>query len=1084
MKILKLRFRNLNSLYGEWLIDFTDPEYSSSGIFVLAGPTGAGKSTVLDAISLALYGITPRLGLISKGENEIISRRTGECYAEVEFSTQSGSFLAHWEQRRARGLRDGILQAPRHEIVDLSTGKLIESKKSLVAGVVEEKTGMDYRRFTRSILLAQGGFDSLLKAEAEEKSKILEQITGTGIYSEISQRVHGRNREERERLALLAAELEGIGELKPHEEEELRQELQKMESEGEECLKERESAEEKLAWLIGVGKLREELLSLSGEERALQSEVDEFSEDDARLNLALTAAQLEVKHSSLVEARRQQATDADSLKREESGLPGLEGELSLLRKEVDSVEEKVKQEKEELSRSAPLFRQVEELDFGISEHDTRLGKLRDEYGEVAESMDTQHQAQAVTKERLLEYQDELASIDNYLKENDGDRILVAELTGITEQLIGLTSRKGEIADCEHRVEEAGTALQGACNRLEDLGCKSSSSKEDLVRVEEHFEEAREEYDRLLDGGTLREYRLEKEGLQREQHLLEKIHSLEEHRAKLQAGEPCPLCGSEEHPFAGGSVPVVDDIGVKVERVSRLIELAERQGEAIAVLEKNRSECRERLVECEKEEALATRDREAARSDLAAAEHALSAMREEFRASGEKCLSRLLPFGIREIPEGSIEELLDALGNRKTMWQQQEQKRGEIERELVRLTGEIKHIDGSISTHKEELGKREHALKEEESRGAEMRTRRRELYGDRKPSVEEQEMQARIDRLELREREIRSSYQDSAQRLNSATARIGSLKERMGERGAELDRLESVFLLSLEEAGFIDEGQFLDATLSAGDRDSLLARRGVLEKRRIEIGARLQDRRERLKQEESKRLTEDTVEVCDGKCRELRERHERLTHASVALKHRIEGIEATRERIGEKRVVMEAQRRECARWEKLDRLIGSSDGKKFRAFAQGVTFEALVAQANHRLQKMTDRYLLLRDDARPLELNVIDNYQAGEVRSTRNLSGGESFIVSLALALGLSKMASRRVSVDSLFLDEGFGTLDEDSLETALDTLSGLQQEGNLIGVISHVPALKERIRTQISITPVAGGRSTIAGPGCRRLKEE
>jgi exonuclease SbcC len=173
-----------------------------------------------------------------------------------------------------------------------------------------------------------------------------------------------------------------------------------------------------------------------------------------------------------------------------------------------------------------------------------------------------------------------------------------------------------------------------------------------------------------------------------------------------------------------------------------------------------------------------------------------------------------------------------------------------------------------------------------------------------------------------------------------------------------------------------------------------------------------------------------------------------------------------------------QQRECQRWDLLHELIGSADGKKFRHFAQGLTFEMMIAHANRQLQKMSERYLLARDESQPLELNVIDNYQAGEIRSTKNLSGGESFIVSLALALGLSRMASQNVRVDSLFLDEGFGTLDEEALETALATLSSLQQDGKLIGVISHVGALKERIPTQIEVTSGPGGRSVISGPGC------
>jgi len=166
-----------------------------------------------------------------------------------------------------------------------------------------------------------------------------------------------------------------------------------------------------------------------------------------------------------------------------------------------------------------------------------------------------------------------------------------------------------------------------------------------------------------------------------------------------------------------------------------------------------------------------------------------------------------------------------------------------------------------------------------------------------------------------------------------------------------------------------------------------------------------------------------------------------------------------------------------RWQRLDNLIGSSNGKKFRNFAQGITFEIMVQHANRNLQKMSDRYILLRDKKHPLELNVMDNYRGGDVRTTKNLSGGESFLVSLALALGLSNMASNNVRVDSLFLDEGFGTLDEETLETALQTLASLQQEGKIIGIISHIAALRDRLDTRIQVSPGLGGHSRLIGPG-------
>ena len=187
----------------------------------------------------------------------------------------------------------------------------------------------------------------------------------------------------------------------------------------------------------------------------------------------------------------------------------------------------------------------------------------------------------------------------------------------------------------------------------------------------------------------------------------------------------------------------------------------------------------------------------------------------------------------------------------------------------------------------------------------------------------------------------------------------------------------------------------------------------------------------------------------------------LRESIAGFKHKLDANAAARKLIREKRAAILAQTRECARWGGLHELIGSADGKRFRNFAQGLTFELMIGHANQQLRRMSDRYLLIRDDNQPLELNVIDSYQAGVIRSTKNLSGGEGFLVSLALALGLSHMASRKVRVDSLFLDEGFGTLDDEALDTALETLAGLRREGKLIGVISHVAALKERIAARI-----------------------
>ena len=196
MRILQVRFKNLNSLVGEWEIDLTHPAFASDGIFAITGPTGAGKTTILDAICLAIYGRTPRLSKVNKGGNELMSRRTGECYAEVTFETQVGRFRCHWSQHRARRNADGELQAPRHEIADADSGEIFEARIRGVANQIETATGMDFDRFTRSMLLAQGGFAAFLQAAPDDRAPILEQITGTEIYSRISIRVHEHRSEE------------------------------------------------------------------------------------------------------------------------------------------------------------------------------------------------------------------------------------------------------------------------------------------------------------------------------------------------------------------------------------------------------------------------------------------------------------------------------------------------------------------------------------------------------------------------------------------------------------------------------------------------------------------------------------------------------------------------------------------------------------------------------------------------------------------------------------------------------------------------------------------------------------------------
>jgi exonuclease SbcC len=359
--------------------------------------------------------------------------------------------------------------------------------------------------------------------------------------------------------------------------------------------------------------------------------------------------------------------------------------------------------------------------------------------------------------------------------------------------------------------------------------------------------------------------------------------------------------------------------------------------------------------------------------------------------------------------------------------------------------------------------------------------RLEQYGERNPDVEEKRLGAVLRQTgELREAALQEQHR-LQNVLGGLKLQVERLSLSIAERGELLSGLEAALSLRLGETGFVDETAFLHACLPQERFDALTQMADTLRTDETALQTRHQDRTEALAGELDKCLTDKPLDLIREENAAVTVQLSELQKGLGALDQRLQQHTEQQQRHYSRLQEIEIQKGECGRWERLHSLIGSGDGKKFRNFAQGLTFELMVAHANRQLQKMSDRYILVRDNSEPLELNVIDNYQAGEIRSTKNLSGGESFIASLALSLGLSSMASRNVRVDSLFLDEGFGTLDEDALETALETLSGLQQEGKLIGIISHVPALKERIGTQIQVEAGSAGRSSLSGPGCRRV---
>ena len=1087
MRILQIRFKNLNSLAGEWSIDLTHPAFAADGIFAITGPTGAGKTTVLDAVCLALYGRTPRLGKVTKSENEVLSRRTGECFAEVTFEIQSGRYRCHWSQRRSRRRPDGELQAPKHEIAHADSGEILDSKVKGVAGQIEAVTGMDFDRFTRSMLLAQGGFAAFLQADPDDRAPLLEQITGTEIYSRISVRVHERQREEREKLRLLEAETEGVTILGAEEEKAIGEALEAGMREEAELTARCSETGKAMAWLGAIEALEREIAGLDGEEAELRSVLDAFGPDRERLAQALKAASLESACAALTAVRREQADDGAALMAGEAALPGWESSVREGGEALLSAERRTAQAKEALRAAAPMLQRVRSLDQRLDGLRRAAAESEADCAKDAAKNEADGQALSRERERRAEAVEVWEEIDGYLRAHARDEWLVGGLAGVEERLSALILAQKEILRKEAGRQKAAEALARASQAREACRGQTALRGRELEEAAARVRQGEAALSALLGGRLLREYRTEKETLLREMAFRARIAELESYRDRLEDGKPCPLCGAVEHPYAEGNVPLPDVLEDRIEALTQRIGEAEGREDALRQAGELEAAARHALAEAEGREASAAKDEENALRALADATEALETLRADWEGRRAAVSETLRPLGVappaEDAPVGGAPEadpgsLLCALKARLAAWQEQVRRRTDAERRIAGLDGEVKRLEAVVGAQSASLTAKRERLEAVRAELADEEEARRALFGDRDPEGEERRLNAAISEAEEAERRARERRDELLQGWSAARAQVDALRERMARRAPELERLEAKFASALASAGFADEEQFLEAVLPAERRAALTARAGELDERRTELRARRSDREARLAAEAAKKVTDQAPEALASRLQEQEASLGSVRERVAGLRHRLNENAAARERMLARRAAAEAQRGECRRWDNLHGLIGSADGKKFRNFVQGLTFDLMIGQANRQLERMSDRYLLIRDDARPLELNVIDNDQAGEIRSTKNLSGGESFIVSLALALGLSRMSSRNVRVDSLFLDEGFGTLDEDALDAALEALAGLRRDGKLIGVISHVPALKERIGTQIRVEPQTGGRSRLLGPGC------
>lgn len=1127
MRILSLRLKNLNSLKGEWKIDFTAEPFAGNGLFAITGPTGAGKTTLLDAICLALYHRTPRMSVLSQSGNELMTRHTADCLAEVEFEVKGQPYRAFWSQRRARDKAEGALQAPKVELVridrDTGEGQILTDKINDKLKQTETLTGLDFERFTKSMLLAQGGFAAFLEANANQRAELLEELTGTEIYGLISQRVFERTREVRSALDQLRARAEGFELLSAEQRAELEQQGREAALQESAVQAQHAALQAQRRWREDLTRAQQQVEQATAKESSARLALEQAQPDLQRLADSEPATRLQPLHqawrsthesveqcrSTLEDNRTQQTTCREDVAQAlwtasqyaQQAQAAREGEHKAVSEQRQALQARLEQH--------PQRARLGELLGGWRAQLAQRSRLAQAIADLQQQAHAADQAlQAASAQRqalqgsvaFMQQQFDLAGE----QEKQQQQQLDALLNGATES---------ELRD---RLQQAQTYSR-ALDRLEQLAQAHVQAAAQLARWQPELTALRQrKSERDTAIVALRErYQTTKQLVVDKEKLLQqeqRIHQLEHLRAQLQPGEACPLCGSPEHP-AVAAYQALDVSSTQSALEQARQQLADLEGQGIAL--------RGELAELDAQLQQGQRQLDEA---LAASAQHQQAWQQQCEASGLALQDAQQLNSERERHEASLAALqqqLQTLEQHRAQLQQAQQQRQRAERDHAEAAQQLALFDQQqaherqrqeeraqqLATQRTELQQQEQALAaalgelgyalpdQGEQWLAERNAEWQQWQQDQQHSQELAAAERDAAQAARAAQQIAEQWQQrwqaggfdgrqplaihatpqqalaqaeeqlaAAQRQADALqGREQSLAERLEQEQARLDERLEGWQRALAASPFVDESAYLAALLDDGVRNDLVSLQRRLETAITEAvtlrAAALQDL-ERLQAEPHGELP---LEELDQQLQTLATQLRELGQRQGEIRAQLQGDDNRRASQQSLFAEIARQEEEHDLWQRLNSLIGASDGARYRRFAQGLTLDHLVHLANRQLQRLHGRYQLARRSDGELELEVVDTWQGDTARDCKTLSGGESFLVSLALALALSDLVSHKTSIDSLFLDEGFGTLDGETLEVALDALDSLNATGKTIGVISHVEALKERIPVQLKV---------------------
>ncbi|GAB60045.1 exonuclease subunit SbcC [Rheinheimera nanhaiensis] len=986
MKILSVRLQNLNSLRGEWQIDFRQPPFTQSNLFAITGPTGAGKTTILDAICLALYHQTPRLKT-SPTSNELMTRHCSECLAEVEFEVAGQGYRAFWSQRRARGQSEGNLQPAKTELARLD-GTILTDKTSDKLKLISEITGLDFGRFTKSMLLAQGGFAAFLNADANERAELLEELTGTAIYGRISQQVFSDCRDYKNQLELLQAKAGAVELLSSEQQQQLSGELAVLKQQQQQCQQRLSQQRQMLQW-----------------RQQLDSAGDELNKAAVALEAALAHRQAQQQQLSRL-AQHQPASKLSPLYQ---AMQQARQQLS----DQQQLEQQLQQQHQAL-----MQQQLRLLAQGIAWLNQQQQQLQAQHQALQTTRQQQQQQQQQLQQDKTQLEQALQAVSTSLAAVDPGQLRLSQQQ-LREQQFILQQQQQQLAR-QHKLQQQLTASQQQQAGYQQQQQQVTAA---LVALRQQYKQLQE---RLKD----------KKQLLAQQQL---IMQLSEHRAQLQEGAPCPLCGATEHPAISEYQQLdSNSTAAQLTELEQQLQQLQLQGEQ---LNKHEASLQALLAQ-------SAQQQQQLHTDLAE-------------------LTTLL----QACAHASQTELTDALSNTAqqlqqtesslAQWEQQQARQQQVKEQLLTLTNQLTAI-----AHQQQLAQQQAERQQEQSAALASQLASWQQH------YQQHAHQADIASADLSKAEslslLEPRLQQVQQQLQQNLGQQQALQRQQQQLQLNASQTQQRWQQALADSAFADEAAFLAALLSDDEHQQLSQLQQQLQQQEAAARHLLQDWQQRQQQLTAQQITPLSAAELSQTLAEDEQQLQQLTEHSGQLQQQLNSDARQRETQQQLLQQLSSHKQQYDYWQRLNSLIGSADGARYRRFAQGLTLAQLIVLANCQLAVLHSRYQLARHPEAELELVVLDTWQADAARDTKTLSGGESFLVSLALALALSDLVSHNTRIDSLFLDEGFGTLDADTLDSALAALDNLNARGKMIGIISHVDALKQRIPVQIKVAKQQG----------------